>query len=92
MYTELTHNYNKEFDTYIIAFCPDTDSYFITNKRGFYYEYQGEFISESTAIDFFTRHINIFIDIRNELLKNMGQRAKDSIYLENTNITYNKED
>ena len=39
-------DFNTEFPTWIIAFCPDTDSWFVTNKRFFYYEYEKEFETE----------------------------------------------
>lgn len=49
------YDFNTEFDTYIIAFCPDTDSWFVTNKRFFYYEYNKEFETEEDGIDFFKK-------------------------------------
>ena len=33
------YNFSTIFPTYIIAFCPDADEWFVTNKRFFYYEY-----------------------------------------------------
>ena len=44
---------STEFPSWIIAFCPDTDSWFVTNQRFFYYEYDKEFESEEAGIVFF---------------------------------------
>lgn len=32
-------DFDTKFQTCILAFCPDTDSWFVTNERFFYYEY-----------------------------------------------------
>ena len=55
-------NFDTVFDTHILAFCPDTDSWFATNQRFFYYEYQKEFKSESEAIEYFKNNPNIFLE------------------------------
>ena len=36
-------DFSTEFDTYIIAYCPDQCEWFVTNHRFFYYEYDMEF-------------------------------------------------
>ena len=40
-YVEIQKEYDftTEFPTWIIAYCVDTDSWFCTNQRFFYYEY-----------------------------------------------------
>ena len=40
VYEELPEgkNFSDTFPTYILAFCPDTDSWFATNERYFFYE------------------------------------------------------
>ena len=35
--------FDTEFSTWIIAFCSDTDSWFVTNQRFWWYEYPMEF-------------------------------------------------
>lgn len=57
------YDFNTIFPTYIIAFCPDTDSWFVTNKRFFWYEYQKEFETEEEGIDFFKNNTKIFYDL-----------------------------
>ena len=54
------YDFNTEFSTWIIAFCPDLDSWFVTNKRFFYYEYDKEFETEEDGIEFFKNNPNIF--------------------------------
>lgn len=62
MYYELPKgsSFSDTFDTYILAFCPDTDSWFATNQRFFYYEYPKEFKTENEAIEFFINNPTIF--------------------------------
>lgn len=55
-------NFNTKFDTYIIAFCPDTDSWFVTNERFFYYEYDKEFQTKEEGILYFKKNPKIFYD------------------------------
>lgn len=65
------YDYNTKFDTYILAFCPDTESWFATNERFFFYEYQQEFTTEEDAIDFFKRNPQIFLELEEkQLMKN----------------------
>ncbi len=63
-YVELPQGYdfNTKFDTYIIAFCPDTASWFVTNERFFFYEYKKEFKTKEEGIDFFKKNPRIFYD------------------------------
>ena len=42
--------FGTEFSTWIIAFCPDSDSWFVTNQRFWWYEYPIEFQSEQEGI------------------------------------------
>ena len=64
-----------------MAFCPDTDSWFATNQRFFYYEYQKEFKSESEAIEYFKNNPNIFLE-QEERMK--VYRPTFYVYLNNT--------
>ena len=86
------HDFTTEFPTWIIAYCPDTDSWFCTNQRFFYYEYPDEFQCENDAINYFRNHIPKFFKLSRE----MYPKRVDSIFLENTgeqwssNIDFNK--
>lgn len=55
------YDFSTKFPTWIIAYCPDTDSWFCTNQRFFYYEYPNEFQRESEAVDYFNEHSDEFI-------------------------------
>ena len=78
------YDFNTEFDTYIIAFCPDTDSWFVTNKRFFYYEYDKEFETEEDGIKFFKENPKIFYneEIRMDVYR--PSFRKNGVWLDNT--------
>ena len=88
MYTEIKEPYSTKKGTYIIAFCPDTDSFFITNEKHFYYEHEKDFESERQAIEYFKTNGNEFIQIRNKLMQEMGQRNRNHVYLENIQMFF----
>ena len=54
-YIRLVDNedFSDKHDTYIIAYCPDIDAWFISNKRYFYYEFPKKFNTRAEAIAFF---------------------------------------
>lgn len=78
------YDFNTKFSTWIIAYCPDTLSWFVTNKRFFYYEYPEEFDTEQGGIDFIKSNPNIFYKLENEMMKHRPQFAEGHIYLDNT--------
>ena len=93
MYKEMPPDAMQPHDTWIIAFCPDTDLFFVTNQRAFYWESEEEFESEETGIHYFEHHVQYFIDIENELMAPIlpilyGRKTVDKIFLENTNKWY----
>lgn len=79
------YNFNTEFDTYIIAFCPDTDSWFVTNQRFFYYEYEKEFVTEEDGITFFKNNPKIFYDEEIRMDVYRPSFRKNCVWLENIN-------
>lgn len=36
IYEEIPDDAMREHDTYVIAFCPDIDTFFVTNQRAFF--------------------------------------------------------
>ena len=74
MYKELDKNeaFSDTYATWIIAYCPDTDSFFSTNQRHFYWEYNDEFQCENDAINYFRNHTKEFWDVRKEILRHTG--------------------
>lgn len=85
MYKEVKGNFSKEYPTWIIAYCIDTDSFFCTNQRCFWWEYDDEFQCENNAISYFRNHYDKFKKIRKEFAEQCGGISKDGcVFLENT--------
>ena len=78
MYCEVKESFNKKYATWIIAYCPDNNSWFTTNERNFYYEYPDEFQCENDARNYFRRNIKDFVNIQNP----MNHWNKNEIILE----------
>lgn len=87
MYKELrkSEDFSKSYSTWIIAYCLDTNSFFVTNQRHFFWEYEGEFQRENDAVIYFKTHLDEFFKTRNEVLsKTGGWNVNSDLYLENT--------
>ena len=78
-------DFDSEFPTYIIAFCPDTDSWFVTNKRFFYYEYPVEFEDENSGISYFKEHAEIFVKLEEDMKIERYSEYRCGVWLYNTN-------
>ena len=77
-------DFSTSFPTYILAFCPDTDSWFATNQRFFFYEYPIDFPNEEAAISYFKRNPEVFMDLENEMNTYRPSFNDGGVYLENT--------
>lgn len=91
MYRELkgNENFSDKYPTWIIAYCLDTDSFFATNQRHFFWEYDDEFQCENDAINYFRNHLNEFRNARKEILNNCGGWSIDKdLFLENTKESF----
>lgn len=91
MYRELkgNENFSDKYTTWIIAYCLDTDSFFATNQRHFFWEYDDEFQCENDAINYFRNHLNEFRNARKEILSNCGGWSIDKdLFLENTKESF----
>ena len=78
------YDLNTKFPTYILAFCPDSDSWFATNNRFFFYEYPAEFNSEQEAIAYFKSNINEFFELNVRIMGNQRPSFNNGgVYLEN---------
>lgn len=62
---------NKKYDTWVIAFCPDTNEFFTSNQRGFFYTHDRLFQSEEDAIVYFNRYFTVFKKIYIEIMSKM---------------------
>lgn len=86
-------NFSTKFPTWIIAYCPDTDSFYVTNERFWFWEYDKEFKTEQDGIDYFEKHINKFVNIANRIkdrvmLRRFVEPSNSPVFLENTNKWY----
>lgn len=91
VYREAPADFMQPHDTWIIAFCPDTDSFFATNQRAFFWETEEEFNTEQDAIYYFERHIKYFVDIENDFMCRIVYNwNSNKVYLENTDKWYSE--
>lgn len=84
-YVEVKESFSKEYPTWIIGYCIDTDSFFCTNQRCFFWEHDKEFESEELGVQYFKEHLEEFVTARNEIAETCGGIRKNGmIFLENT--------
>lgn len=91
MYKELCKNedFSKSYPTWIIAYCLDTNFFFVTDQRNFFWQYNDEFSCERDAINYFKTHLDEFRKIRNEILDSTGGwNTNSDLYLENTRESF----
>ena len=81
-------DFSTEFDTFIIAFCPDGCEWFVTNKRFFYFEYDKEFATENEAIEYFRAHFNEFYEIEMRICEYRPSFASGKVWLSNTDEVF----
>lgn len=82
MYREMPPDAMQSHDTWIIAFCPDTNSFFVTDQRAFYWEFEKEFDSEQDGVNYFEDNVQYFINVANEMI------YTERVWLENTQNWY----
>lgn len=78
------YGFSTEFETYIIAFCPDLDEWFVTNKRFFYYEFPMEFKTEEDGISYFRSHAASFYQLEIDMETYRPSIYEGVVYLSNT--------
>lgn len=88
MHKEVKEDFNTKYSTWIIGFCPDTNSFFVTNERHFYYQYDKEFSTEEEGISFFKYNIAEFKKIHDAINIQCSDHLPDFINLENTEETW----
>ena len=81
-YLEIEDSFNKEYPTWIIAYCPDLNSFFVTNQRHFFWESEEEFDSEEAGIYYFEHQTQRFMNVANQMV------YTERIWLENTQKWY----
>ena len=77
-------SFSTEFDTYILAYCSDDCTWFATNKRFFYFEYDKEFKTEEDAVAYFENNLKEFYDIELKICNYRPDFMKNKIYLNST--------
>lgn len=87
-YISIPDDICKEFDAYVIAYTPEIDSWFVTNERYFYYEYESEFKTEKDAIDYFEQYSFLFLQISKQLLSRFSFKYDKFVHLLNNSEDY----
>ena len=89
-YLEIDEPFNTKYPTWIVAYCPDEDSFFVTNERHFFWVSEEEFDSEEEAIDYVENHVGYFVELSRERHGRMrfGTATINGIWLENTRKFY----
>ena len=89
-YLEVDEPFNTKYPTWIVAYCPDEDSFFVTNERHFFWESEEEFDSEEEAIDYVENHVGYFVELSKEIQGRMrsDRTIMNRIWLENMRKFY----
>ena len=87
-YVSIPDDICKKFGSYIIAYTPEIDSWFVTDERYFYYEYESEFETEQDAIDYFEKYPFVFLQISKQLLPRFSFKYDKFVHLLNNNKDY----
>ena len=85
--------YNTKFSTWVIAYCIDTASFYVTDERFWYWQFNKEFDTELEGIEYFENHVNDFINIEQKLRSTamIGYYAdpfNNPVFLHNTRKFY----
>lgn len=82
---EVKESFNTKYPTWIIAFCPDTNSFFVTNQRHFFWQSEEEFSSENDGINYFEHNTaNKILHTKKVWLENTSKWYDSSLYLSQT--------
>lgn len=93
IYEEIPDDAMREHDTYVIAFCPDIDTFSVTNQRAFFWETEQDFETKEDAIEYIKLNIEYFKNIHNQIMGecyagNHYGRGKDVIFVECDNNAF----
>jgi hypothetical protein len=81
-YVTVDEDFSTIYDTYVVAYCPDTNSWFITNERHWYFQFENEFASWDDGYLWFSNNLGLVIDTQNEMLQSNNQKLKDCAWLD----------
>ena len=82
MYSEIYESFNTKYLTYVIAYCPDIDSWFISDERHYYFQFDNEFNTFNEARDYFNINKEVILKQTNKIRKQCGQKQKEILYLD----------
>lgn len=86
MNLEINKNTDKVYQAFIIVYCHDTNSFFVSKQRCFNYNYYKEFLTENEAINYFKTHLLEFQNMRKSILNKIGGwDSKSDLFLDNAN-------
>ena len=90
VYRELPGPFDKEYDSWVIAYCVDSDEFFITRQRGFFWQDDKTYKNLSDAINAFESNIKRFVEIKNDIssLCIYAYKPDNRVWLSNTNRWY----
>ena len=80
-YIEVNEPFNTEYDTYVIGYCVDTNEWFITNERHWFFQFDEEFETYEGAYQWFVDNIRIISDKQVEILTSCGQKPIKQVVL-----------
>jgi hypothetical protein len=80
-YVKVYGDFNKEFNTYVIAYCVDTNSWFITKQRYWYFQFDNEFNTYNEALEFFGSNQDMILDQQHKMEQTYKPSTK--VILEN---------
>ena len=89
-YVEVNEPINTEYDTYIIAYCPDFDEFFATNNRHFFWHTTQAFATAKEAIEYFEKNVPYFWSVKNEIMSGFVYDWKQDfrVWFDNTGKWY----
>lgn len=70
---QIPTDFSKQFATYIIAYTPEYNAWFITNERYFFYEDCVEFKTQNDAYIWFIKNLYSYWQIQNDINRRIGQ-------------------
>jgi hypothetical protein len=89
-YVEVKESFSTVYPTYVIAYCIDTNSWFITNQRHWYFQFEEEFKTEGEALKWIDDNRCKVLNMQNEMLSRSNQTVVNSICLESGEMSINK--
>ncbi len=90
MHQAYEKEFNEECDSYVIAYCPDTDEFFITKQRGFFWEDDTSYPTKLEAIRAFEENVQKYVSVKNDFFMHCMKSYKpdNKVWLDETEKWY----